>query len=293
MRPFVKNPRKICARLCIAALLSLMLFVPTASAATYDMDDDANITAFDLVLKKREAMANPDSSAFIEYMMIDSHLMGYTTIGRNDDPPPADWLLEPKDTVHTGQATYYDGGITSGNASLAPVPDGIYVTAINGTDYNGSMLAGGYLRVVAENGNTVDVYVTDRSGQGEGHLDLNINAFEQVAALSTGRINISWTIIPYPTDEGMHYMFSPDSSSSWFSLQIRYHVYPIYSLELLQSDGTYKALKRRTDNYFTCSGAGKGPFTFRITDIYGQVVIEENVPLGPGETYIGEGNFPA
>ncbi len=290
MRPFAKNPRKIYSRLCVAALLSAMMFVPTASAATYDMDDDANITAFDMVLKKREALENPDSSAIIECMMIDSHLMGYTTIGRDDNPPPTNWLLEPKDTVHSGQATYYNGGITSGNASLAPVPDGIYVTAINGTDYNGSMLAGAYLRVIAENGNSVDVYVTDRSGQGVGHLDLNTNAFEQVAALSTGRINIDWTIIPYPNDGGMHYMFSSDSSSSWFSLQIRYHVYPIYSLELLQPDGSYKKLNRRTDNYFTCSGAGKGPFTLRITDIYGQV-IEESVPFSPGETYIGEGNF--
>ncbi len=291
MRSFPKNPRKIFGRLCIAGLLSMMLFVPTASAATYDMDNDENLTAFDVVLKKREAMENPDSSAFVEVLMIDSHLMGFSSLGLNDDPP-AEWLLEPMGTVHTGQATYYDGGITSGNASLAPVPDGIYVTALNSTDYNGAMLAGAYLEVVAENGNTVDVYVTDRSGQGVGHLDLNTNAFEQVAALSTGRINISWTIIPYPTDEGMHYMFSSDSSSSWFSLQIRYHVYPIYSLEILQSDGTYKTLTRRTDNYFTCSGAGKGPFTFRITDIYGQVVIEENVPLGAGDTYIGEGNFP-
>lgn len=291
MRPFAKDPRRIGSRLCIAALLSMMLFVPTASAATYDMDADDNITGFDMVLKKREALANPDSSALIEYMMIDSHLMGYTTIGRDDDPP-ADWLLEPMGTVHTGKATYYDGGIESGNASLAPVPEGIYVTAINTTDYHSAMLAGAYLEVVAPSGNTVDVYVTDRSGQSVGDLDLNTAAFEQIASLSAGRINISWTIIPYPTQEGMHYMFSPDSSSSWFSLQIRYHVYPIYSLELLQSDGTYQTLHRRSDNYFTCTGAGQGPFTFRITDIYGQVV-EETVPLCPGETYIGEGNFPA
>lgn len=290
MVPFVKHSRKIGSRLCIAALLSMMLLIPTASAATYDMDADENITAFDLVLKKREALANPDSSAFVDYMMIDGHLMGYMTIGRDDDPP-SEWLLEPMGTVHTGKASYYDGGIESGNASLAPVPEGIYVTAINGTDYHGSMLAGAYLEVVGSSGKSVNVYVTDRSGQSEGDLDLNTAAFEQIASLDAGRTSISWTIIPYPTDEGMHYKFSPDSSSSWFSLQIRYHVYPIYSLEILQSDGTYKTLNRRNDNYFTCSGAGKGPFTFRITDIYGQVV-EETVPLSPEEIYIGEENFP-
>lgn len=291
MRSFVKNVRRIGSRLCVVALLIMMPMIPTASAATYDMDGDNNITAFDLVLKKREALADPNSSALIEYMMIDSHLMGYTTIGRNDDPTSG-WILEPMGTVHTGEASYYDGGIESGNASLAPVPDGIYVTAINGTDYHGSMLAGAYLEVVSSSGKSVNVYVTDRSGQGEGNLDLNTAAFEQIASLGAGRINITWTIIPYPTEEGLYYQFSSDSSSSWFSLQIRYHVYPIYSLELLQADGTYKTLTRRNDNYFTCSGAGSGPFTFRVTDIYGQIV-EETVPLSPDEIYIGQKNFPA
>lgn len=290
MRSFATNARRIGGRLCIAALLSMMLLVPTASAATYDMDGDDNITAFDLVLKKREALADPNSSALIEYMMIDSHLMGYTTIGRNDGQLTS-WLLEPMGTVHTGKASYYDGGIESGNAALAPVPDGIYVTAINGTDYRGSMLAGAYLEVVGSSGKSVNVYVTDRSGQSEGNLDLNTAAFEQIASLDAGRTDITWTIVPYPTEEGMHYKFSSDSSSSWFSLQIRYHVYPIYSLAVLQSDGTYKTLNRRSDNYFTCSGAGNGPFTFRITDIYGQVV-EETVPLSPNEIYIGQKNFP-
>lgn len=291
MCSFVKNVRRIGSRLCVVALLIMMPMIPTASAATYDMDGDNNITAFDLVLKKREALADPNSSALIEYMMIDSHLMGYTTIGRNDDLT-SDWILEPMGTVHTGEASYYDGGIESGNASLAPVPDGIYVTAINGTDYHGSMLAGAYLEVVSSSGKSVNVYVTDRSGQSEGNLDLNTAAFEQIASLGAGRISITWTIIPYPTEEGLYYQFSSDSSSSWFSLQIRYHVYPIYSLELLQADGTYKTLTRRNDNYFTCSGAGSGPFTFRVTDIYGQIV-EETVPLSPDEIYIGQKNFPA
>lgn len=292
MKPTRCRMRRFC-RSCIAVLLLCsMVLMPTASAATYDMDSDSVLTAFDVVLKKREAMENPDSSALMEELhMIDSHLMGLGSLGLNDDPP-AEWLLEPKGTEHTGQATYYNGGITSGHASLAPVPDGIFVTAINSTDYNSAMLAGAYLHVVAENGNTVDVYVTDSSGQGEGHLDLNTYAFEEIAALSVGRLDITWTIAPFPTEDPMQFLFSSDSSSSWFSMQIRYHVYPIYSVEILQSDGTYKTLKRRSDNYFTCSGAGKGPFTFRITDIYGQVVIEESIPLSAGETVSGTQNFP-
>lgn len=291
MKPTRCRMRRFCRCCMTVFLLSSMLLVSTASAATYDMDGDSVLTAFDVVLKKREYMENPDSSALVEMHMIDSHLLGFSSLGLNDDLP-AEWLLEPKGTEHTGQATYYYGGITSGHASLAPVPDGIYVTALNPTDYNGAMLAGAYLHVVAENGNTVDVYVTDSSGQSEGHLDLNNQAFEQIADLSAGRLDITWTIIPFPTEDPMQFLFSSDSSSSWFSMQIRYHVYPIYSVEILQSDGTYKTLTRRSDNYYTCSGGGKGPFTFRITDIYGQVVIEESIPLSAGETVSGTQNFP-
>ena len=39
---------------------------------------------------------------------------------------------------------------------------------------------------------------------------------------------------------------------------------------------------------------GKGPFTFRITDIYGQVIIDENIPLSTDDTEIIQGHvqFP-
>ena len=287
-----KLPRRCSAGFLVALLLANLLLVTSASANTYDMDGDGVLSAFDVVLKKREAMEHPESGALVDMYLIDSHLMGFSSLGLNDDPPPQ-WLLEPKDTVHTGQATYYNGGITSGHASLAPIPEGIFVTAINSSDYHGSMMAGAYLHVVASNGNAVDVYVTDSSGQGTGHLDLNVNAFQQLAATSVGRLNITWTIIPFPTDTPVTFLFSPDSSSSWFSMQVRNHVYPIYSIEIMKSDGSYTTLKRRSDNYFTYSGAGKGPYTFRLTDIYGQVIVEEGIPLTAGGTAVGSCNFPA
>ena len=63
----------LAAALCMIVCTSL-----SASAATYDMDGDRNITVFDLVLKKREMMENPDSYALYDMLMIDSHILGYT-----------------------------------------------------------------------------------------------------------------------------------------------------------------------------------------------------------------------
>ena len=268
-----------CALLCCMSL--------TASANTYDMDGDGILTAFDAALKKREALEDP--AALDDLAKIDAHLLGRGTAGLSDGSA---WLTEPPQTVHSGQATWYNGGITSGRCSLAPVPDGIYVCAINSTDYAEGLLAGAYLRVTAANGNTVDVYVTDTSSEESGNLDLNVSAFEQLAAKSAGRLNITWQIIPFPSDAPISYLFSSDSSASWFSVQLRYHTYPVYSAEILKADGSYAPLTRRSDNYFTGSGFGSGPFTFRLTDIYGNVIIEPDIPLTAGGTASGTQNFP-
>ena len=37
---------------------------------------------------------------------------------------------------------------------------------------------------------------------------------------------------------------------------------------------------------------GAGPFTFRITDIYGQVIVEKDIPLVLDEIIEGENQFP-
>ena len=37
---------------------------------------------------------------------------------------------------------------------------------------------------------------------------------------------------------------------------------------------------------------GAGPFTFRITDIYGDVIIDYDIPLTPDEIQTGHVQFP-
>lgn len=275
--------------LCAAWACFLCGTVMTASAATYDTDGDGAVTVMDFVRKKREALNDPDGSAFSEMMRIGDHLLGRGAVGLADAEP---WLLEAPLTEHTGTATWYPGGITDGRCSLYPVPEGMFVCAINEEDYRRGLLAGAYLRVTAENGNTVEVYVTDTSGQSKGNLDLNVNAFAQLADTGAGRLNITWQIIPFPTTEPIGYLFSPDSSASWFSVQLRYHTLPVWSVEVRKADGSFAKLNRRSDNYFTGSGFGAGPFCFRLTDAFGSVITEEAIPLTPGEMTVGTVNFP-
>lgn len=276
----------LAAALCMIVCTSL-----SASAATYDMDGDRNITVFDLVLKKREMMENPDSYALYDMLMIDSHILGLQNIplyepDETTTAPAPQWIIEPKHTVHTGQATYYTIGSGVGYYDLNTFArnNGLYTCAFNKKDFTLPIPAGAYLRVTNQkNGSSVDVYVVDASGQSKGSLDLDKSAFQQISALSAGRLNISWEIIPYPTDAPM--LYSLRSSQ----LQILQHKYPIYSLEKRNADGSFSAVTRNVYGFFT--GLKAGQYTFRITDIYGNIVVD-TVTLVSGQSVAGNYNFP-
>ena len=66
-------------------------------------------------------------------------------------------------------------------------------------------------------------------------------------------------------------------------------------LEYLDANGEYIEMYKESYNYFTAKeGMGsEGPFTFRLTDIYGQQFVETGVPMSnDSEEIEGTGNFP-
>ena len=208
---------------------------------------------------------------------------------------PETFVLEPKGTIHTGEATFYGGGYEGGCAMLDPVPTDIWITALNLPDYNNAELAGAYLEVTGELG-TINVLVTDLLPEGKkGDLDLYTDAFPLIAPVEKGRVPISWKIIPLYSaeDAPVSYKYKDGSTEFWTAVQVRNHRYPIEKLEYLSDDGTFVSLPRRNFNYFEAQGGlGKGPFTFRITDIYGQTVIDYDIPFTPDEIQAGNVQFP-
>ncbi len=209
--------------------------------------------------------------------------------------PQHDWILEPKGTVHSGNATFYGGGYEGGCAMLDPVSKDYWIVAMNLPDYNCAELAGAYLEVTGELG-TINVLVTDLLPEGEkGDLDLYTDAFPLIAPVEKGRVPVTWKIVPLDTaeTEPVSFKYKDGSSPFWTAVQVRNHRYPIETLEYLNEDGEFVALPRRNFNYFEAqSGLGEGPFTFRITDIYGQVIIDENIPFTPDEIQQGHVQFP-
>ena len=229
----------------------------------------------------------------------DSHVdaRDLTLLKRRIAPTSAehDWILEPKGTIHSGEATFYGGGYEGGCAMLDPVSKDYWIVAMNLPDYNCAELAGAYLEVTGELG-TINVLVTDLLPEGKkGDLDLYTDAFPLIAPAEKGRVPVTWKIVPLDSaaDAPLNYRYKVGSTAFWCAVQVRNHRYPIERLEYLNSDGEFVELPRRNFNYFEAqSGLGKGPFTFRITDIYGQVVIDEDIPFTPDEVQEGHVQFP-
>ena len=199
--------------------------------------------------------------------------------------------------VHSGEATYYEKP-SNGAANLDKFADeNNYLTAaMNNEDYmNG--LAGAYIEVTDKDGDVVKVLITDRLPEGKkGDIDLTKDAFKTIEPEVTGRMRVTWKIIPLPTDKPISFVWKEGSSKWWAQIQVRNGRYPIKKLEYLdKATNKYIELKREEYNYFTAQqGLGdEGPYTFRVTDFYGHEIIETNVAMNSSGTPVsGKQNFP-
>lgn len=264
-------PSFAASELQVRELQDFLLCRTSLLAADGDLNADNLVDAFDLAILKRKSHEAPPET-----------------------PPPSGEMLEPKGTVHSGFATFYGGGYEGGCAMLDPVSMDYWITAMNIFDYNDAQLAGAYLEVTGELG-TIKVLVTDLLPEGQkGDLDLYVDAFPLIAPAEKGKVPVTWKIIPLDTAENapVCYKYKTGSSAFWCGVQVRNHRYPIAKLEYLDASGNFVELPRRQYNYFESDSMGAGPYTFRLTDIYGSVIVDENIPFSLDEIQQGHVQFP-
>lgn len=182
----------------------------------------------------------------------------------------------------TGDGTYY-GATGDGNCSFGASPNDLKVAALNNSQYGSADLCGACARVQGPKG-TVDVRIVDRCPECQfGDLDFSLEAFTQIAEQAAGRVDISWRPIACPVTGNIEYRYKDGSSQWWCAVQIRNHRYPVAKLEYRKNDGTYVAMQRENYNYFLASSgidedkSHAGPYRFRVTDVFGQVVEDTNV----------------
>jgi expansin (peptidoglycan-binding protein) len=193
---------------------------------------------------------------------------------------------------HTGEGTYYDAD-GSGNCSFDPSPNDLMVAAMNAADYDGSTVCGMCVAVTGPNG-TATVRITDQCpGCSEGDIDLSREAFGQIAALSAGRVPITWHAVPCNVTGPVRYKFKDGSNAFWVGIQVRNHLHAVKTLEAKLADGTWRSIHRESYNYFVDpAGLGEGPLTLRVTDIHGLTVEDSNIPLGDATEVAGAAQLP-
>lgn len=269
-----------------AAVLCFSALTVSAAGGDLDYNSDGEVNCFDMVKARGENLPAEELIRLHTFIMTGEYI------------PPQKYtidescILEPKGTIHTGEGTFYGGGYVGGCAMLDPVSTDYWIVAMNLEDYNEAQLAGAYLEVTGELG-TINMLVTDLLPEGKkGDLDLYVDAFPLIAPAEKGRVPVSWKIVPLDSAENapVSYKYKEGSSEFWCGVQVRNHRYPITKLEYLDENGEFQEINRRRYNYFESDKMGKGPFTFRITDIYGQVVVDENIPFSYDDTEIIQGH---
>jgi len=236
------------------------------------------------------------TSAFVKSLLVSITLfiLLFSACSESDIIKEPDLLKCPDEPViHSGEATYYSFASGAGACLFDSTPGNLMIGAMNQFDYENSLICGACVQVTGPLSTIVIRIVDLCPGCSKGSIDLSPLAFSMIADTLLGRVPISWQIVPCDSNNPVKYRFKEGSSQWWTAVQIRNHRYPIYSFEYLTSQQTFKQVNRMSYNYFVePSGMGPGPFTFRITDIYGHMLTDSLIILSPAEIENGEKQFP-
>ncbi|WP_214416340.1 expansin EXLX1 family cellulose-binding protein [Sphaerisporangium fuscum] len=184
----------------------------------------------------------------------------------------------------SGLRRHDDAWPGGGDCSLAGAVIGDLVAAVSTEEYAGSAACGAYLDVSGPQG-TVRVQVTGRCETCDpGELDLSRSAFARVAGPVGRLVRVTYHTVRNPeVAQPVGFRLKRGSSARWLAIQAVDHGNPLRRLEILRS-GHWQALSRRSDNYWVAAeGAGPGPYTVRLTDVYGQRLVVGGLLLAPGD----------
>ncbi|MEV4488548.1 expansin EXLX1 family cellulose-binding protein [Micromonospora coxensis] len=190
-------------------------------------------------------------------------------------------------TVHKGKATFYDSKGAGGNCSYPSAPANRLYVALGPDEYAAGAACGGHLDVTGPRG-TVRVLVMDQCPEcASGHLDLSREAFARIADPVQGIVPVSYRAVVDPPLPGpLTFRMKEGSSPYWFAVLVGDHGNPLRTVEVRPSgSATFRSAVRQDYNYWLIeSGAGPGPYTVRVTDVYGHRATATGVRMAPGQT---------
>ncbi|MFG1989998.1 expansin EXLX1 family cellulose-binding protein [Actinoplanes sp. NPDC048988] len=211
-------------------------------------------------------------------------VLGLTLVFQNSGAACA---APPSTTASKGKATYFSLDGTLGNCSFPSAPaDDLFVALGQHNQYSEGAACGTYIDVTGPKGSTRVKVIDSCPECPAGHLDLSLTAFKKIGVQSDGIIPITYKTVPNATVPGsLSVRVKEGSSQYWLSVLIDNHSNQLASVKIAGSGGTFKAATHEDFNYWTLpSGAGKGPFKVKVTDIYGNSVTLPDIKLAEGQT---------
>jgi expansin (peptidoglycan-binding protein) len=210
-------------------------------------------------------------------------LAGVISITLLVDHSPA-CAAPPTTSSHTGKATFYDLGGSEGNCSVAPPADDLYV-ALGPAEYSAAGACGSYLDVTGPKGK-VRVKVFDSCPEcAAGHLDLSRTAFKKIGNEVDGIIPITYKTVANPATPGpLSITFVDGTSQYYWAVTIDNQANALKSVSVKNSGGSFKTATHTSYNaWLINAGAGSGPFSVKMTDIYGHTATATSIKLQPGK----------
>ncbi|MGW4461326.1 expansin EXLX1 family cellulose-binding protein [Micromonospora sp. NPDC004704] len=186
-------------------------------------------------------------------------------------------------TVHKGKASFYDAGRSGGNCSFPSVPaDRLYV-ALGPSEYAKAAACGGYLDVTGPKGKVRVVVMDQCAGCAPGHIDLSEEAFARIGDRAQGVVPVTYrAVVDPPVNGGLTFRMKDGASQWWFAVQVGNHGNPLRSVEAKGTTGGFRAAARQDYNYWIIDGGmGAGPYSIRVTDVYGHQTTATNIRMAP------------
>jgi expansin (peptidoglycan-binding protein) len=186
-------------------------------------------------------------------------------------------------TAHKGKATFYTLASGGGNCSyVGPPADDLYV-ALSPGEYVDAAACGGYLDVTGPKGK-VRVKIVDQCPEcPTGHLDLSRRAFARIADPVQGIVPVTYRAVVNPRLPGpLAFRIKEGASQFWFAVLVVDHGNPLRMVEARSPGRAWKKITRTDYNYWVQDGGfGPGPYSIRVTDVYGVRAIADGIRLAP------------
>jgi expansin len=194
--------------------------------------------------------------------------------------------------VHDGKATFYDFADGTGVCGYPAETGHQMVVALDAKELANTAMCGACIHIWGPAAEATVLVVNGCDGCDVGHLDLSPEAYDIVAADYNGVPPITWQYVPCDVSGPIRYAYYSGSSTAFAWVQVRNQRYPITKFEVLTQAGSFVELEAGGWGYYKAENLPAGDQTYRVTDIYGQVLEDPGIAVLDEGEVAGREQFP-